>query len=148
MHDNDLCCWRKYHYGWVGERMPAVCLFVSLLDFPCAMLCLAMTLTSNTIMHTALGFHINLGYIDYPPPPPPPPPPLRFPSIPSELSSYAGSCIIFERRLSCKAAESSDQSDSCKASANSSPQPPRCFNLSPPGSSDLAVRRETSVTGH
>lgn len=71
----------------------------------------------------------------------------RFPSIPNELSSYAASCILFERRLSCKASDSVDKSDCQKAAApssGSSPQPVRSFGLSPPGSSELAVRREAT----
>ena len=84
-----------------------------------------------------------------PPLPPPLSPPLhpllilllsRNPSIPDDLSQYAASCIKFTRQLSSQMVQEAEPS----ANSHTHHHTHSPLTLSPPGSSELALRRTLS----
>lgn len=64
---------------------------------------------------------------------------FRFPDAPAGLSVVAASCMQFNRQLSSQMADS--ETGHTHKTPSPRPSPPKPFTLSPPGSSELAVRR-------
>ena len=78
-----------------------------------------------------------------PPHPHPSHPPIllsRNPSIPDDLSQYAASCIKFTRQLSSQMVQEVETSANSHTPYHTHPT----LTLSPPGSSELALRRTLS----
>ena len=64
---------------------------------------------------------------------------FRFRDVPSELSQVAASCMQYNRQLSSQLAD--PEAGHALKTPSPRPSPRHPFTLSPPGSSELAVRR-------